>query len=247
MQKTCFTIMGISHQFVQQDRQLEFDVNQVMLNGKTALIGFSAMVTLANGTYNVNKGTASSPRPAWVGKSGTHCDPRSWSHDKWHHVQASFSRNSSGTVTYHAIWLDGIEIPMNVMRLSPQTSDGHQSSIPSSKSTESGAGLLLPTWTTLQFRCGSEIVKTAEGLYSNLRRFFASFSCSLIPIASAFLSFEIQPFHFKNCERGKLRQRKPPLIIYDSDIWQRVLHRVELSRATCDLNHRHLPRANRIF
>jgi hypothetical protein len=93
---------------------LEFDVNQVMLDGKTALIGFQCDGYSGEWAYNVNKGTASSPRPSWVSKSGTHCNPRSWSINKWHHVQASFSRNSTGTVTYHAIWLDGVETSLNV-------------------------------------------------------------------------------------------------------------------------------------
>jgi hypothetical protein len=93
---------------------LEFDANQVMPNGQTALIGFQCDGYSGEWAYNVNKGSAGSSRPAWVGKSGTHCDPRSWSQDKWHHVQASFSRNSSGTVTYRSIWLDGTESSLNV-------------------------------------------------------------------------------------------------------------------------------------
>lgn len=93
---------------------LEFDLNQVMSNGQTALIGFQCDGYTGLWAYNVNKGSAGSPRPSWVGKSGTHCNPRSWSVDKWHHVQASFYRSSTGTVTYHSIWLDGVQIPLNV-------------------------------------------------------------------------------------------------------------------------------------
>ena len=92
---------------------LEFDVNQVMADGKTALIRFQCDGYSGEWAYNVNKGSASSPKPAWVGKSGTHCNPRSWSINKWHHVQASFSRNSSGTVTYHSIWFDGVQTSIN--------------------------------------------------------------------------------------------------------------------------------------
>jgi hypothetical protein len=92
---------------------LEFDVNQVMPDGKTALIGFQCDGYSGEWAYNVNKGSASSVRPSWVSKSGTHCNPRSWSINKWHHVQASFSRNSSGTVTYHSIWLDGVQTSIN--------------------------------------------------------------------------------------------------------------------------------------
>ena len=92
---------------------LEFDVNQVMSDGKTALIGFQCDGYSGEWAYNVNKGSAGSPKPAWVSKSGTHCNPRSWSINKWHHVQASFSRNSSGTVTYHSIWFDGAQTAIN--------------------------------------------------------------------------------------------------------------------------------------
>jgi hypothetical protein len=92
---------------------LEFDINQVMANGNTALIGFQCDGYSGEWAYNVNKGSAGSPKPAWVSKSGTHCNPRSWSINKWHHIKASFSRNSSGTVTYHSIWFDGTETPIN--------------------------------------------------------------------------------------------------------------------------------------
>ncbi len=92
---------------------LEFDVNQVMPNGQTALIGFQCDGYSGEWAYNVNKGSAGSPRPSWVSKSGTHCNPRSWSIGKWHHVQASFYRSSTGTVTYHSVWLDGVQTTLN--------------------------------------------------------------------------------------------------------------------------------------
>ena len=33
--------------------------------------------------------------------------------NQWHHVQISYSRNSSGYVTYHSVWLDGSESQIN--------------------------------------------------------------------------------------------------------------------------------------
>lgn len=93
---------------------LEFDVNQVMANGNTALIGFQCDGYTGLWAYNTNTGTTAHPNPKWIGKSGTKCNPRSWAINKWHHVQASFSRNSSGEVTYHSIWLDGTETKINV-------------------------------------------------------------------------------------------------------------------------------------
>jgi hypothetical protein len=93
---------------------LEFDVNQVMADGKTVLMGVQCDGYSGLWAYTVNKGSASSPRPAWVGKSGTSCNPRSWSQHKWHHVQASFYRSSTGTITYNSVWLDGKENKLNV-------------------------------------------------------------------------------------------------------------------------------------
>ncbi|HWG20118.1 MAG TPA: hypothetical protein VG225_06270 [Terracidiphilus sp.] len=88
---------------------LEFDVNQVMANGQTVLVGVQCDGYTGHWAYTVNKGTASDVKPSWVSKSGTSCNPRSWSQYKWHHVQFSFYRSDSGTITYHSIWLDGVE------------------------------------------------------------------------------------------------------------------------------------------
>lgn len=93
---------------------LEFDVNQTMANGNTALIGFQCDGWTGNWAYNANVGTTKSPKPKWMSKSGTSCNPRSWSQKAWHHVQASFSRDSNGKVYYKSIWLDGKETKMNV-------------------------------------------------------------------------------------------------------------------------------------
>ena len=93
---------------------LEFDVNQVMANGNTVLIGIQCDGYTGKWAYNINKGTTAHPQPAWVGKSGTSCNPRSWAQDKWHHVQASFYRSSTGEVTYHSVWLDGVESKFDV-------------------------------------------------------------------------------------------------------------------------------------
>jgi hypothetical protein len=93
---------------------IEFDLNQVMPNGQTALIGVQCDGYSGLWAYNVNKGSASSTKPAWVGKTGTSCNPRSWSQNTWHRVQASFYRSSTGTVTYYSVWLDGVEAKLNV-------------------------------------------------------------------------------------------------------------------------------------
>ncbi len=93
---------------------LEFDVNQVMPDGKTVLMGVQCDGYSGLWAYNVNQGSASSPNPAWVGKSGTSCNPRSWSQHTWHHIQASLYRSSTGTITYNSVWVDGKENKLNV-------------------------------------------------------------------------------------------------------------------------------------
>ena len=92
---------------------LEFDINQVMSNGQTVLTGVQCDAWSNTWTYTANEGSASSPRPHWVSKSNAYCNARSWSQYTWHHVQASISRDNAGWVTYHSIWLDGHEFPIN--------------------------------------------------------------------------------------------------------------------------------------
>jgi hypothetical protein len=93
---------------------LEFDVNQVMPNGQTELMGVQCSGYSGTWQYTANVGSAESPQPEWVSASGAYCNPRTWSQYTWHHVQASYSRNSAGWVTYNSIWLDGTQFPINV-------------------------------------------------------------------------------------------------------------------------------------
>ena len=92
---------------------LEFDINQTMPNGQTVLTGVQCSGWSGAWQYTANEGSANSPKPTWVTKSGTSCNPQKWSQNTWHHVQAYTSRDSSGSVTYHSVWLDGVEIPLN--------------------------------------------------------------------------------------------------------------------------------------
>ena len=86
---------------------LEFDVNQTMPNGQTMLMGVQCDGWTGHWAYTVNTGSASNVKPHWVSKSGTTCNPRNWTAGKWIRVQASFSRDSSGYVTYHWAAFDG--------------------------------------------------------------------------------------------------------------------------------------------
>ena len=92
---------------------LEFDVNQTMPNGKTALMGVQCDGWTGHWAYTVNTGSASNPKPKWVSKSGSSCNPQKWSTYSWHHVQASISRDNSGYITYHSVWLDGKETSLD--------------------------------------------------------------------------------------------------------------------------------------
>jgi hypothetical protein len=92
---------------------LEMDVNQVMADGKTLLAGVQCDGYTGHWAYTVNTGSASDVKPKWVSKSGTSCNPQNWTRHAWHHVQFSFSRDDSGTITYKSIWLDGTESSLN--------------------------------------------------------------------------------------------------------------------------------------
>lgn len=92
---------------------LEFDINQTMSNGNTVMFGIICDGYTNTWSYTVNTGSASSPRPRHIGQAGTHCNPRAWTQNTWHHLQAYFSHDSSGRITYHSVWFDGVESQLN--------------------------------------------------------------------------------------------------------------------------------------
>lgn len=92
---------------------LEFDINQTMSDGKTVMFGIICDGYTNAWSYTVNTGSDSDPRPRHIAKSGTHCDARSWAQYKWHHLQAYYSHDSSGNITYHSVWFDGIEFKID--------------------------------------------------------------------------------------------------------------------------------------
>jgi hypothetical protein len=91
---------------------IEMDLNQTMPNGQTALFGFQCDGYSSTWDYTANAGSPTRPVDVWV-HSGAYCNPRGWSINTWHHVQVSYSRNGSGQVTYNAVYLDGLEMPIN--------------------------------------------------------------------------------------------------------------------------------------
>lgn len=91
---------------------IELDVNQTMPNGQTVIFGVQCAGYSGRWEYTENLGTASHPKGHWASSSAP-CNPRSWSANTWHHVQAEYSRSSTGHITYDAVWLDGHQYTLN--------------------------------------------------------------------------------------------------------------------------------------
>lgn len=87
---------------------IETDVDQVMSNAETVIYGFQCDGYNGTWDYTENAGTAQAYSDHWL-RSSDACNPRSWSTNTWHHLQISFSRDDSGSVTYHSVWFDGVE------------------------------------------------------------------------------------------------------------------------------------------
>ena len=92
---------------------LEIDLNQVMSNGHTVIFGFQCDGWSRTWDYTANTGTSTSPRDQWL-HSTQSCNPQTWATNSWHHVQISYSRDSSGNVTYNSVWLDGVQQDLGV-------------------------------------------------------------------------------------------------------------------------------------
>jgi hypothetical protein len=96
---------------------LEMDLNQVMPNGQTVIYGFQCDGYSGKWAYSENKGTPTKPSVEWVSSKAS-CNVHNWSTNTWHHVQVSYSRSSTGKVTYKTVWLDGVGQSVNVTVLS---------------------------------------------------------------------------------------------------------------------------------
>jgi hypothetical protein len=91
---------------------LEFDLNQVIGNGWTVIMGFQCDRWSNTWDYTANKGSATRPNDSWI-HSGVACNPKNWTVNTWHHVQIAYSRDDSGYVTYHDVTLDGAKHSIN--------------------------------------------------------------------------------------------------------------------------------------
>lgn len=92
---------------------LEFDMNQVTANGQTVIYGFQCDGYHGVWDYTENTGTASNYHDAWVHSTQACPIPHNWQTNMWHHVQVTYSRDGSGNVTYHSVWLDGAQQNIN--------------------------------------------------------------------------------------------------------------------------------------
>jgi Chitobiase/beta-hexosaminidase C-terminal domain len=95
-----------------QIANLEMDNNQVIPNGDTVIYAFQCSGNAKVWEYSSNAGTPTAPVVKWL-RSTAPCNPANWATDTWHHVQISYSRDDVGNVTYHAVWLDGVESDIN--------------------------------------------------------------------------------------------------------------------------------------
>jgi hypothetical protein len=93
-------------------QNLEMDMNQVLSNGQTVIYGFQCDGLSGTWDYTTNSGTTTTPVDTWI-HSNFPCNVRNWTRNQWHHVQISYSRDNSGNVTYHSVWLDGAESQIN--------------------------------------------------------------------------------------------------------------------------------------
>lgn len=91
---------------------LEFDLDQTMPNGGTVIMGFQCDGWINRWDYAINGGSSTSPNDTWL-HSYAYCNPHSWGANQWHHVQIYFSHNDTGWVTYHSVWLDGVQQNLN--------------------------------------------------------------------------------------------------------------------------------------
>ena len=91
---------------------LEMDLNQVMPNGQTAIFGIQCDGYTLTWDYNANWTGPTKATNTWMHSSAP-CNIRSWGRNQWHHIQISYSRTDWGVVTYHSVWVDGNEQPIN--------------------------------------------------------------------------------------------------------------------------------------
>ena len=83
-------------------QNVEMDVNQVMPNGETVILGAQC----ASGSQTWEFTTINDGGTHWS-PSNLPCNPKTWIANTWHHVQIASHRDGNGVVTYDWVNLDG--------------------------------------------------------------------------------------------------------------------------------------------
>jgi hypothetical protein len=83
---------------------LELDINQVMANGETVIVG-----TQCSGVTGTWESAYTSGKLDHWWSSSIKCDPRKWSANAWHHIQIGMHRDGNGVVTHDWVTLDGTQ------------------------------------------------------------------------------------------------------------------------------------------
>ena len=96
---------------------LEMDLNQVIANGWTVIMGVQCDGWTGTWDFTTNKGSATNPNDQWV-HTGAKCNPKNWGVNAWHHVQIAVKRDDSGFVTYQWVALDGAKQTLNLKTFS---------------------------------------------------------------------------------------------------------------------------------
>ncbi len=84
-----------------QVENIELDMNQVMPNGETVILGTqcSSLTGTWESAYTVGR------YDHWW-SSNVRCNPRSWGANQWHHIQIAMHRDPNGVVTHDWVNLD---------------------------------------------------------------------------------------------------------------------------------------------
>ena len=81
---------------------LELDMNQVMPNGETVILG--TQCSSVTGTWE--SAYTSGKYDHWL-SSNIKCNPKDWKANEWHHVQIGLHHDDNGVVTHDWVNLDG--------------------------------------------------------------------------------------------------------------------------------------------
>jgi hypothetical protein len=84
-----------------QVANLELDVNHVMANGKTVILATQCSSYSKTWEYSIRNSSSH-----WM-RTSLPCNPKTWAAKTWHHIQIASHHNSSGTVTYDWVNVDG--------------------------------------------------------------------------------------------------------------------------------------------